>query len=155
MSLHSRKLGETGCGSRMGSVSGKTLLRKLLGPAIDRISRDLDDRAGIHNRLSVTGIEVRTARDDLAGDIHIGVTGHLARSTSEPCGEVGVVFSTGSGCRGHSKAILAAVNVKRALQGAFRRFESIYGRAHSIRSLSGMRRFAANEVRVLAKALTA
>lgn len=49
----------------------------------------------------------------------MGVTGHSARSTSEPCGEVGVVFSTSLGCRGHSKAILAASMSNARCRGHF------------------------------------
>lgn len=58
MSLHSRKLGETGCGSRIGLSIRKDSFRET-------------------PRANVTGIEIRSARDDLAGDVHIGVTGPL------------------------------------------------------------------------------
>jgi hypothetical protein len=33
--------------------------------------------AGIHKRLRFAGIEIRTAQDGVAGDIHIGVKGLL------------------------------------------------------------------------------
>jgi site-specific DNA recombinase len=45
--------------------------------ALDRISRDQEDLAGIHKRLRFAGIDIRTAHDGIAGDIHIGVKGLL------------------------------------------------------------------------------
>ncbi|MGL3214031.1 recombinase family protein [Bradyrhizobium sp. BR 1433] len=44
---------------------------------LDRISRDQEDLAGIHERLRFAGIEMRTAQEGVAGDIHIGVKGLL------------------------------------------------------------------------------
>ncbi|MCK1348677.1 MULTISPECIES: hypothetical protein [unclassified Bradyrhizobium] len=114
----------------MGSDQERLFLGKLLGPTIDRISRDLDDRAGIHNRLSVTGIEVRSAADALAGDIHIGVTGPLGALYFRAMRRGWRRFLDEFGLSGALQGNPRSVNVKRALQGAFRRFESIYRRAH-------------------------
>ncbi|WP_316397171.1 recombinase family protein [Bradyrhizobium sp. 33ap4] len=49
----------------------------VVAEALDRISRDQEDLAGIHKRLRFAGIEIRTAQDGIAGDIHIGVKGLL------------------------------------------------------------------------------
>jgi DNA invertase Pin-like site-specific DNA recombinase len=49
----------------------------VVAEALDRISRDQEDLAGIHKRLNFAGAEIRTAQDGIAGDIHIGVKGLL------------------------------------------------------------------------------
>jgi site-specific DNA recombinase len=49
----------------------------VVAEALDRISRDQEDLAGIHKRLKFAGIDIRTAQDGIAGDIHIGVKGLL------------------------------------------------------------------------------
>jgi DNA invertase Pin-like site-specific DNA recombinase len=49
----------------------------VVAEALDRVSRDQDDLAGIHKRLKFAGVEIRTAQDGIAGDIHIGVKGLL------------------------------------------------------------------------------
>lgn len=49
----------------------------VVAEALDRISRDQEDLAGIHKRLKFAGVDIRTAQDGIAGDIHIGVKGLL------------------------------------------------------------------------------
>ena len=49
----------------------------VVAEALDRISRDQEDLAGIHKRLKFSGIEIRTVQDGLAGEIHVGVKGLL------------------------------------------------------------------------------
>jgi DNA invertase Pin-like site-specific DNA recombinase len=49
----------------------------VVAEALDRISRDQEDLAGIHKRLKFAGIAIRTVQDGIAGDIHIGVKGLL------------------------------------------------------------------------------
>jgi site-specific DNA recombinase len=49
----------------------------VVAEALDRISRDQEDLAGIHKRLKFSGIDIRTAQDGIAGEIHIGVKGLL------------------------------------------------------------------------------
>ena len=49
----------------------------VVAEALDRISRDQEDLAGIHKRLRFANVEIRTAQDGIAGDIHIGVKGLL------------------------------------------------------------------------------
>ncbi|MDO9439351.1 MAG: recombinase family protein, partial [Beijerinckiaceae bacterium] len=45
--------------------------------ALDRLSRDQEDLAGIHKRLQFAGIDIRTAHDGIAGAMHIGIKGLL------------------------------------------------------------------------------
>lgn len=47
--------------------------------ALDRLSRDQADLAGIHKRLRFLGIEIVTVQDGTASDIHIGVKGLLGQ----------------------------------------------------------------------------
>jgi DNA invertase Pin-like site-specific DNA recombinase len=49
----------------------------VVAEALDRISRDQEDLAGIHKRLSFAGIRIMTVQDGVAGEIHIGVKGLL------------------------------------------------------------------------------
>ena len=49
----------------------------VVAEALDRISRDQEDLAGIHKRLSFAGIKIMTVQDGVAGEIHIGVKGLL------------------------------------------------------------------------------
>lgn len=49
----------------------------VVAEALDRISRDQEDLAGIHKRLKFAGVDIRTVQDGIAGDIHIGVKGLL------------------------------------------------------------------------------
>jgi site-specific DNA recombinase len=49
----------------------------VVAEALDRISRDQEDLAGIHKRLSFLGIEIRTVQDGKAEEIHVGIKGLL------------------------------------------------------------------------------
>lgn len=49
----------------------------VVAEALDRISRDQEDLAGIHKRLRFAEIEMRTVQDGLAGELHVGVKGLL------------------------------------------------------------------------------
>jgi DNA invertase Pin-like site-specific DNA recombinase len=49
----------------------------VVAEALDRISRDQEDLAGIHKRLVFAGIKIITAQDGVAGEIHVGVKGLL------------------------------------------------------------------------------
>jgi site-specific DNA recombinase len=65
--------------------------------ALDRISRDQEDLAGIYKRLRFRQIEIWTVQDGVAGEIHVGVKGlvgalylkDLAQKTKR--GQAGVV----------------------------------------------------------------
>lgn len=49
----------------------------VVAEALDRISRDQEDLAGIHKRLRFASIAIRTAHDGVASELHIGVKGML------------------------------------------------------------------------------
>lgn len=69
----------------------------VVAEALDRISRDQEDLAGIHKRLNFASIELRTVQDGLADDMHVGLKGlmgalylkDLAQKTKR--GQAGVV----------------------------------------------------------------
>jgi DNA invertase Pin-like site-specific DNA recombinase len=44
----------------------------VVAEALDRISRDQEDLAGIHKRLRFIKIEIRTVQDGKAEEIHVG-----------------------------------------------------------------------------------
>ncbi len=47
----------------------------VVAEALDRISRDQEDLAGIYKRLRFKQIEIWTVQDGVAGEIHVGVKG--------------------------------------------------------------------------------
>src|SRR5262245_27802177 len=47
----------------------------VVAEALDRISRDQEDLAGIYKPLRFAGIEIRTVQDGRAEEIHVGVKG--------------------------------------------------------------------------------
>ena len=49
----------------------------VVAEALDRISRDQEDLAGIHKRLRFRKIEIRTVQDGKAEEIHVGIKGLL------------------------------------------------------------------------------
>jgi site-specific DNA recombinase len=49
----------------------------VVAEALDRISRDQEDLAGIHKRLRFCKIEIRTVQDGKAEEIHVGIKGLL------------------------------------------------------------------------------
>lgn len=49
----------------------------VIAEALDRLSRDQEDLAGLHKRLAFAGIVLRTVQDGVVGDIHVGVKGLL------------------------------------------------------------------------------
>ena len=69
----------------------------VVAEALDRISRDQEDLAGIYKRLRFMEIEIRTVQDGKAEEIHVGVKGlvgalylkDLAQKTKR--GQAGVV----------------------------------------------------------------
>lgn len=53
-------------------------IRIVVTESLDRLSRDLEDLAGIHKRLSFAGVEIVTLADGAVSDIHVGVKGLVA-----------------------------------------------------------------------------
>src|SRR5258708_20548394 len=51
--------------------------------ALDRLSRDMEDLAGLHKRLSFQGIEIQAVHDGTADPILIGIRGLLCQIQRE------------------------------------------------------------------------
>lgn len=51
--------------------------------ALDRLSRDMEDLAAIHKRLSFQGIEIQAVHDDTADSILIGIRGLVGQMQRE------------------------------------------------------------------------
>src|SRR5256886_10969885 len=78
-----------------GSIMGRGGLLRLLDharersfdvvvvEALDRLSRDMEDLAGIHKRLSFLGIEIRAVHDGTADAILIGIRGLVGQMQRE------------------------------------------------------------------------
>ena len=50
----------------------------VLTESLDRLSRDLEDIAGIHKRLQFAGVKIVTLADGLVGKMHVGLKGMIA-----------------------------------------------------------------------------
>jgi site-specific DNA recombinase len=65
--------------------------------ALDRLSRDMEDLAGIHKRLSFFGIEIDAVHDGTADSILVGICGLIGQMQREDgakrvrCGMAGVI----------------------------------------------------------------
>ena len=51
----------------------------LVTEALDRLSRDMEDLAGIHKRLSFLNIEIRAVHDGVANTVLVGLRGLVGR----------------------------------------------------------------------------
>ena len=59
----------------------------VLTESIDRLSRDLEDIAGLFKRLSFVGVKLVTLADGEVGKLHVGLKGIIYdRSPRRPCG---------------------------------------------------------------------
>jgi site-specific DNA recombinase len=78
----------TNCKARSGgSIMGRDGLLRLLDQAkdrsfdvvvieaLDRLSRDMEDLAGIHKRLSFLGIEIRAVHEGVVNTVLVGLRG--------------------------------------------------------------------------------
>jgi DNA invertase Pin-like site-specific DNA recombinase len=50
----------------------------VLTESIDRLSRDLEDIAGLHKRLAYWGVKIVTLADGEVGKLHVGLKGIIA-----------------------------------------------------------------------------
>ena len=55
----------------------------LIVEALDRLSRDMEDLAGIHKRLTFFGIEIRAVHDGVADSILVGIRGLVGQMQRE------------------------------------------------------------------------
>jgi site-specific DNA recombinase len=85
--------------------------------ALDRLSRDMEDLAGIHKRLSFQGIEIQAVHDGTADSILIGIRGLIGQMQRED----------------------GAKKVRRGMAGVIRDGRHAGGRAYGYRAVPGKR----------------
>jgi site-specific DNA recombinase len=83
--------------------------------ALDRLSRDMEDLAGLHKRLSFQGIEIQAVHDGTAGAILIGIRGLVGQMQRED----------------------GAKKVRRGMAGVVRDGRHAGGRAYGYRAVPG------------------
>jgi site-specific DNA recombinase len=83
--------------------------------ALDRLSRDMEDLAGIHKRLSFQGIEIQAVHDGIADSILIGIRGLVGQMQRED----------------------GAKKVRRGMAGVIRDGRHAGGRAYGYRPVPG------------------
>ncbi|WP_342585842.1 recombinase family protein [Methylocapsa aurea] len=83
--------------------------------ALDRLSRDMEDLAGIHKRLAYAGIELRAVHDGRADTVTVGLRGLVAQLYRED----------------------GAKKVKRGMAGVIRDGRHAGGRAYGYRPIAG------------------
>ena len=83
--------------------------------ALDRLSRDMEDLAGIHKRLSFQGIEIQAVHDGTADSILIGIRGLVGQMQRED----------------------GAKKVRRGMAGVVRDGRHAGGRAYGYRAIPG------------------
>jgi site-specific DNA recombinase len=83
--------------------------------ALDRLSRDMEDLAGIHKRLSFQGIEIQAVHDGTADSILIGIRGLVGQMQRED----------------------GAKKVRRGMAGVVRDGRHAGGRAYGYRAVPG------------------
>lgn len=67
-------IGRDGLMRLMGDARDRAF-RVVIVEALDRLSRDQEDLAGIYKRLSFAGIEIRAVHDGLADQVQVGIRG--------------------------------------------------------------------------------
>jgi site-specific DNA recombinase len=87
----------------------------VLVEALDRLSRDMEDLAGIHKRLSFLGIEIRAVHDGIADAILVGIRGLVGQMQRED----------------------GAKKVRRGMAGVIRDGRHAGGRAYGYRAVPG------------------
>ncbi len=83
--------------------------------ALDRLSRDMEDLAGIHKRLAYAGIELRAVHEGRADTVTVGLRGLVAQLYRED----------------------GAKKVKRGMAGVIRDGRHAGGRAYGYRPIAG------------------
>ena len=89
----------------------------VVGEALDRLSREMEDLAGIHKRLSFAGVEIRAVHDGRADTVMVGL-----------CGLVGQLFREDG-----------AKKVRRGMMGVVRSGRHAGGRAYGYRPRPGVK----------------
>src|SRR3979411_2875518 len=102
-----------------GSVMGRGGLLRLLDQAreqsfyvvvveaLDRLSRDMEDLAGIHKRLSFLGIEIRAVHEGVVNTVLVGLRGLVGQDNAHKvrrglAGRVGQGLNAGGRAYGYA-----------------------------------------------------
>src|SRR6516165_5759752 len=93
----------------------QNLFTVVIVEALDRLSRDMEDLAGIHKRLSFQGIEIQAVHDGTADSILIGIRGLVGQMQRED----------------------GAKKVRRGMAGVVRDGRHAGGRAYGYRAVPG------------------
>jgi DNA invertase Pin-like site-specific DNA recombinase len=93
----------------------QNLFTVVIVEALDRLSRDMEDLAGIHKRLSFQGIEIQAVHDGTADSILIGIRGLVGQMQRED----------------------GAKKVRRGMAGVIRDGRHAGGRAYGYRAVPG------------------
>jgi site-specific DNA recombinase len=93
----------------------QNLFSVVIVEALDRLSRDMEDLAGIHKRLSFQGIEIQAVHDGTADSILIGIRGLVGQMQRED----------------------GAKKVRRGMAGVIRDGRHAGGRAYGYRAVPG------------------
>jgi DNA invertase Pin-like site-specific DNA recombinase len=68
---------------KLMDAARENLFTVVIVEALDRLSRDMEDLAGIHKRLSFQGIEIQAVHDGTADSILIGIRGLVGQMQRE------------------------------------------------------------------------
>ena len=100
---------------RLMDAARERVFDVVLVEALDRLSRDMEDLAGIHKRLSFLGIEIQAVHDGTADAILVGIRGLVGQMQRED----------------------GAKKVRRGMAGVIRDGRHAGGRAYGYRPVSG------------------
>jgi site-specific DNA recombinase len=100
---------------RLMDAARERAFEVVLVEALDRLSRDMEDLAGIHKRLSFLGIEIRAVHDGIADAILVGIRGLVGQMQRED----------------------GAKKVRRGMAGVIRDGRHAGGRAYGYRPVPG------------------
>ena len=68
---------------KLMDASRQRLFDVVIVEALDRLSRDMEDLAGLHKRLSFQGIEIQAVHDGIADAVLIGIRGLVGQMQRE------------------------------------------------------------------------
>lgn len=96
----------------------------VLTESVDRLSRDLEDIAGIHKRLNHVGVKIVTLADGLVGKMHVGLKGMIASMFLDD-----LALKTKRGQVGRVKPVVSPVAVATATMSSARSTNAASGRS--------------------------
>ncbi len=101
--------------ARLMEAAGQNAFDTVVVEALDRLSRDMADLAGLHKRLSFLGIEIQAVHDGIADAVLIGIRGLVGQMQRED----------------------GAKKVRRGMAGVVRDGRHAGGRAYGYRAIPG------------------